>query len=54
MAFNAPNALDVERRIAAALGATTAVDGLLALRDRLDISVGLPRALKDYGMPEPA
>lgn len=52
LAFSAPNALDVEPRIAAALGATTAVDGLPALRDRADISVGLPRALKAYGMPE--
>ncbi|GAB3138368.1 maleylacetate reductase [Microbispora hainanensis] len=48
LAFNAPSAPEAERRIAAAFGAATAVEGLAALR----AEVGVPRALKDYGMPE--
>ncbi|GGJ65631.1 maleylacetate reductase [Streptomyces brasiliensis] len=48
LAFNAPNAPEAERRIAAAFGSATATEGLRALRERLDA----PRALKDYGMPE--
>ncbi|MFI9575895.1 maleylacetate reductase [Microbispora rosea] len=48
LAFNAPSAPEAERRIAAAFGAATAVEGLAALR----AEVGAPRALKDYGMPE--
>ncbi|MEU6432491.1 maleylacetate reductase [Microbispora sp. NPDC046973] len=48
LAFNAPGAPEAERRIAAAFGAATAVEGLAALR----AEVGAPRALKDYGMPE--
>src|SRR5699024_3141018 len=41
LAFNAPNAPEAERRIAAAFDADTAVEGLAALRDE----VGAPRAL---------
>ncbi|GAB3904039.1 hypothetical protein GCM10027612_71320 [Microbispora bryophytorum subsp. camponoti] len=48
LAFNAPGAPEAERRMAAAFGAATAVEGLAALR----AGVGAPRALKDYGMPE--
>ncbi|MEV4299349.1 maleylacetate reductase [Microbispora rosea] len=48
LAFNAPSAPEAERRIAAAFGAATAIEGLAALR----AEVGAPRALKDYGMPE--
>ncbi|MFG1826512.1 maleylacetate reductase [Microbispora bryophytorum] len=48
LAFNAPGAPEAERRMAAAFGAATAVEGLAALR----AEVGAPRALKDYGMPE--
>jgi maleylacetate reductase len=48
LAFNAPNAPEAEARIAAAFGTATAVEGLAALRERLDA----PRALRDYGMPE--
>lgn len=48
LAFNAPSAPEAERRIAAAFGTATAVEGLAALR----AEVGAPRALKDYGMPE--
>ncbi|MEU7888710.1 maleylacetate reductase [Microbispora bryophytorum] len=48
LAFNAPGAPEAERRMAAAFGAATAVEGLTALR----AEVGAPRALKDYGMPE--
>jgi maleylacetate reductase len=47
LAFNAPNAPEVERRIAQAFGSETASAGLAALRTKLDA----PRALKDYGMP---
>lgn len=48
LAFNAPNAPEAEERLARALGGTTATAGLAALRR----SVGAPRALRDYGMPE--
>jgi len=48
LAFNAPHAPDAERRIAAAFGTDTAVDGLAALRAAVDA----PRALRDFGMPE--
>jgi maleylacetate reductase len=44
-AFNTPFAPEAEQRIAAAFGATTAVDGLNSLRAQL----GAPVALKDYG-----
>lgn len=47
LAFNAPNAPAAERRIAAAFGAPTALDGLAALRETLDA----PRTLRDIGMP---
>jgi maleylacetate reductase len=47
LALNAPSAPAAERRIAAAFGATSAVDGLARLRSSLDA----PRALRDYGMP---
>ena len=47
LAFNAPNAPAAERRIAAAFGAPTALDGLTTLRETLDA----PRALRDIGMP---
>jgi maleylacetate reductase len=45
LAFNAPAAPGAESRIAAAFGSSTALEGLNALRERLDA----PRALKDYG-----
>lgn len=48
LAFNGPHAPEAERRIARAFGTDTALAGLDALRDTL----GAPRALKDYGMPE--
>ena len=48
LAFNAPHAPVVERRIARAFEAVTATEGLRSLRESLDA----PRALKDYGMPE--
>jgi alcohol dehydrogenase class IV len=48
LAFNGAAAPDAERRIAAAFDATTALDGLLALRQELNA----PRALADYGFTE--
>lgn len=48
LAFNAPNAPEAERRIAAAFGSDIAVAGLADLRKK----IGAPRALRDYGMPE--
>jgi maleylacetate reductase len=48
LAFNAPNAVDAERRIAAAFDTATAIGGLQELRARLDA----PRALRDYGFRE--
>ena len=50
LAFNAPAAPEAERRIAAAFGTETAIDGLQALRQELDA----PRALRDYGFTEDA
>ncbi|MFJ9348288.1 maleylacetate reductase [Streptomyces sp. NPDC101237] len=47
LAFNAPSAPDAERRLAAAFGSPTAVEGLVGLRDRL----GAPRSLASLGMP---
>ncbi|XVQ06457.1 maleylacetate reductase [Spirillospora sp. CA-255316] len=47
LAFNAPSAPEVERRIAVAFDAPSANEGLRLLRTALDA----PRALKDYGMP---
>ncbi|WP_413248736.1 maleylacetate reductase [Sinomonas flava] len=48
LAFNAPSAPEAAARIAAAFGTTDALEGLQALRDRLDA----PRALADYGFTE--
>lgn len=48
LALNAPHAPEAEGRIAAALGAPTAVAGLAALRAQ----VGAPHALREHGMPE--
>ncbi|WGL52207.1 maleylacetate reductase [Nocardioides sp. BP30] len=48
LAFNAPHAPEAERRIAAALDSSAAVEGLAQLRAAVDA----PRALRDYGMPE--
>lgn len=48
LAFNAPDAPDAERRIAAAFGTDTAVAGLDALRATLDA----PRSLNDCGLDE--
>ncbi|TVT10236.1 maleylacetate reductase [Amycolatopsis bartoniae] len=48
LAFNAQAAPESEKRIAAAFGAATAVEGLNTLRAALDA----PRALKDCGMAE--
>jgi alcohol dehydrogenase class IV len=50
LAFNAPAAPDAQARIAAAFGASAAIDGLQALREEL----GAPRALRDYGFTEEA
>ncbi len=50
LAFNAPAAPEAERRIAAAFGADSAIDGLQALRTELDA----PRALADYGFTQDA
>ncbi|MFD3587678.1 maleylacetate reductase [Streptomyces sp. NPDC058683] len=47
LAFNAPFVPDAERRLAAAFGSPTAVEGLADLRDRL----GAPRSLRELGMP---
>ncbi|WP_425587086.1 hypothetical protein [Streptomyces violaceusniger] len=48
LALNAPHTPEAERRIASALTAHTAVEGLAALYARLDA----PTALRDCGMPE--
>lgn len=48
LAFNAKYAPDAEKRIAAAFGTATAVEGLNALRETLDA----PKALKDHGFKE--
>ena len=48
LALNAPGAPAAERRIAAALDAGTALDGLLDLRTR----VGAPQNLRDLGLEE--
>ncbi len=48
LAFNAPGAPEADRRLAAAFGAERAIDGLQALRERLDA----PKALRDYGFDE--
>ena len=50
LAFNGVAAPEAERRIAVALGAPNALDGLLALKGEL----GAPRALADYGFTEAA
>jgi maleylacetate reductase len=48
LAFNAPAAPDAERRIAAAFGSASAIDGLVALKHELNA----PHALADYGFAE--
>jgi alcohol dehydrogenase class IV len=48
LALNAPAVPDLERRMAAAFGAPTALDGVQRLRDR----VHAPRALRDHGLHE--
>jgi len=48
LALNAPAVPDLEARMAQAFGATTALGGLLSLRDE----VGAPRALRDLGLAE--
>jgi maleylacetate reductase len=48
LAFNGPAAPEAERRIAAAFGSATAIDGLQALKRQLDA----PRALRDYDFAE--
>ncbi|MGW1668096.1 maleylacetate reductase [Streptomyces sp. NPDC002324] len=50
LAFNAPAAPEAERRIAAAFGTGSALDGLERLRREVDA----PRALRDYGVTEAA
>jgi len=45
LAFNAPAAPGAERRIAAAFGSASAIDGLVALKQELNA----PHALGDYG-----
>ncbi|MFD7877782.1 maleylacetate reductase [Streptomyces sp. NPDC059766] len=47
LAFNAPFVPEAERRLAVALDAPTAREGLARLRDRLHA----PRSLRDLGMP---
>jgi maleylacetate reductase len=48
LALNAPAAPDADARIAQAFGTETGLEGLQALRSRLDA----PRALRDYGFEE--
>lgn len=48
LAFNAPAAPDAERRIAAAFGSASAIDGLVELKQELNA----PHALADYGFTE--
>jgi alcohol dehydrogenase class IV len=48
LALNVPNAEPVEKRLAAAFGSATALEGLLELRRVLHS----PRALRDYGFEE--
>ncbi|HTU75744.1 MAG TPA: maleylacetate reductase [Trebonia sp.] len=48
LAFNGPAAPEASRRIAGAFGTRSALDGLQALREKLDA----PRALRDYGLAE--
>jgi maleylacetate reductase len=48
LGFNAPFAPHAEKRMAAAFGAASAVDGL----DRLRTALEAPRALQDYGFRE--
>ena len=48
LAFNGPAASEAEARIAEAFGTETALQGLQALRAKLDA----PRALRDYGFSE--
>jgi len=48
LALNAPAAPDADARIAQAFGTRTGLEGLQALRARLDA----PRALRDYGFEE--
>jgi maleylacetate reductase len=48
LAFNAPAAPDAERRIAAAFGSESAINGLVALKEELNA----PHALADYGFAE--
>lgn len=48
LAFNAGSAPQAERRIAGAFGSSSALQGLLDLRERLNG----PKALKDYGFEE--
>ena len=48
LAFNGPAAPEAERRIAAAFGSATAIDGLQSLRRQLRA----PHALRDYGFAE--
>jgi maleylacetate reductase len=50
LAFNAPGAPDVARRVARALGVDDAVTGLRALAD----AHGIPRGLRALGLPEDA
>lgn len=48
LAFNATRAPEAERRIAAAFGARSAIEGLQRLRHDVDA----PKALRDYGLKE--
>jgi alcohol dehydrogenase class IV len=50
LALNGPAAPEAERRIAAAFGAGSALDGLVTLKQELDA----PHALADYGFSEDA
>nr|WP_296064333.1 maleylacetate reductase [uncultured Actinoplanes sp.] len=48
LAFNAPSAPGIERRLAESFGAASATAGLRHLREQVDA----PRALRDYGLRE--
>ncbi|GHF35042.1 alcohol dehydrogenase class IV [Amycolatopsis bartoniae] len=48
LAFNAPAAPEAEERLAAAFGASSAIEGLHRLRQAVDA----PKALRDYGFEE--
>ena len=52
LALNAPHAPEAERRLAAALGASSAVAGLADLYERLYDRLDAPRSLRELGLRE--